>query len=182
MHCAAPDCVANCPVKALTKTEYGPVLYNAKTCIGCQTCVRVCPFHVPQFDAEIKKIVKCSMCAHKTSEGKQPSCVEVCPTGALQFGEYADILAKAKATAAKGKMKIYGLKENGGTSLFVLAKTDPVMAGYPKVGPKKIKGSASLGELVTAPAIVALAVGGFTKFAERKDRIRAEEEAKKSEK
>jgi len=181
MHCQTPDCVANCPVKALTKSEYGPVLYDAKTCIGCKTCVRVCPFHVPQFDEETKKIVKCSMCAHKTAEGKRPSCVEICPTGALEFGEYNAIVAKAKAAAAKGKMKIYGLKENGGTSLFVVAKSDPVLAGYPKVGAKAAKGRASLGDLITAPAVVALAVGGFKKFAERKDRIKAEEEAEKSE-
>jgi hypothetical protein len=48
------------------------------------------------------------------------------------------------------------------------------------VAAKALKNKASLGEMVTAPAIVALAVGGFKKFTERKDRIKAEE-AKKSE-
>lgn len=180
MHCLEPDCVANCPVKALTKSDSGQVLYDSRKCVGCQTCVRVCKFHVPLFDENTKKIVKCSMCAHRTGNNQLPACVEVCPTGALQFGEYSEILAKAKAAAAKGKMKVYGLKENGGTSFFVVAKTDPVLAGYPKVGAKALKNKASLGDLAMAPALVALAVGGFKKFAERKDRIKAEE-AKKSE-
>jgi len=179
MHCLDADCVANCPVKALTKSEYGPVLYNAQTCIGCQTCVRVCPFHVPQFDEASKKIFKCSMCAHKTSQGKVPSCVEVCPTGALQFGEYQKILAKAKAMAAKDKLMIYGMQENGGTHLFVLAKTDPVVFGYPKV-PAKVKKSASLGDALALPAIAAVAFGGFTKFNERKARVKAEEKGRSS--
>jgi Fe-S-cluster-containing dehydrogenase component len=174
MHCLDPDCVANCPVKALTKSEYGPVLYNAQTCIGCKTCTRVCPFHVPQFDEATKKIVKCSMCAHKTSEGKVPSCVEVCPTGALQFGEYQEILTKAKAMAAKDKLVLYGVAENGGTHLFVLAKTDPVVAGYPKV-PAKAKKSVSLGDSLALPAIAAVAFGGLKKFGERKVRVKSEE-------
>jgi Fe-S-cluster-containing dehydrogenase component len=181
MHCLDPDCVANCPVKALTKSEYGPVLYNAKTCIGCKTCVRSCKFHVPQFDEASKKIVKCSLCAHKVSEGKLPSCVEVCPTGALQFGEYQEILAKAKDMAAKGKLKLYGMQENGGTHLFVLSKTDPAVAGYPQVPAKDIKKkSAALGDTLAVPAIAAVAFGGFTKFSERKARVKAEEKGRSS--
>ena len=126
MHCLEPDCVENCPVKALTKSEYGPVLYNAQKCIGCQTCVRVCKFHVPQFDADTKKIVKCSMCAHRISEDKKPACAEVCPTGALQFGEYEAMKKLAAKLAKEKKLKLYGYEENGGTHLFVLAKEDPV--------------------------------------------------------
>ena len=183
MHCLAPDCVANCPVQALTKSEYGTVLYDAKKCIGCQTCVKVCKFHIPQFDAETRKIVKCSMCSHRINDGKEPACVEVCPTGALQFGEYTDMLEKAKTLAAKHNLKIYGMKENGGTHLFILAKTDPTTFGYPKVAAKDITKSVSLGETFTVPtAIAAVAIGGFTRFSERRIRVEAEEKAKPNKK
>ena len=181
MHCEAPDCVENCPVKALTKSESGQVLYDAQKCIGCQTCVRVCKFHVPQFDADAKKIVKCSMCAHRVGLGKAPACVEICPTGALQFGEYAEMLKKAKTLAAKNNLKIYGMKENGGTHVFVLAKNEPVSFGYPKVAAKNIKKKVSMSDTVTVPtAIAAVAIGGFKKFSERRTRIEAQERDKES--
>jgi formate dehydrogenase iron-sulfur subunit len=183
MHCLEPDCVANCPVKALTKSESGQVLYDAKICIGCQTCVRMCKFGVPQFDEATKKIVKCSMCAHRAGQGKVPACVEVCSTGALQFGEYQEILAKAKTLAAKGKLKIYGAKENGGTHLFILTKNEPVAIGYPNVPAKDVKKGASIGDSFTVPtAIAAVAVGGFKQFSERRARVEAEEKDKGSKK
>jgi len=174
MHCLEPDCVENCPVKALTKSEYGPVLYDAKICIGCQTCVRVCKFHIPQFDADTKKIVKCSMCAYRINDDKKPACVEVCPTGALQFGEYEAMKKLASKMVKEKKLKLYGYVENGGTHLFVLAKEDPVKFGYPKVAKKALKGKASLDGELGVPALAALAVVGFKKYSERRSRIEAE--------
>jgi len=181
MHCLDPQCVKNCPVKALTKSDYGPVLYDAKICIGCQTCVRVCPFHIPQFDADSKKIVKCSLCAQRLGVGKQPACVEVCPTGALQFGEYKAMKALALKLAREKKLKLYGSEENGGTHLFVLAKEDPVAAGYPNVAKRMLKGGrASLDGNLGVPVMAALAVTGLKKFSERRARVEAEENNKKS--
>ncbi|HNY64601.1 MAG TPA: 4Fe-4S dicluster domain-containing protein [Deltaproteobacteria bacterium] len=176
MHCLEPDCVANCPVEALTKSASGQVLYDAAKCIGCKTCVKSCKFGIPQYDADTKKIVKCSMCAHRAGENKEPACVEICPTGALQFGEYREILAKAKALAAKGKLKIYGMNENGGTHLFVLAKVDPVKFGYPKVAAKTIKAGVSMNDLSLPTAIAAMAIGGLRKLDERKAQVAAAEE------
>lgn len=178
MHCLDPDCVANCPVKALTKMEYGPVLYDVNKCIGCQTCVRVCKFHVPQYDEDTRKIVRCSMCAHRITKGKLPACVEVCPTGALQFGEYNEILQKAKDAAAKNNLKLYGAKENGGTHVFILAKNDPVQFGYPDVPTKDIK-KASTGNAFGVPVMAAMAVGGFKKYSERRTRIEEQEKEPK---
>ncbi|MCG6538282.1 MAG: 4Fe-4S dicluster domain-containing protein, partial [Syntrophales bacterium LBB04] len=99
MQCKDPQCAKACPSGALTKSEYGPVLYDSEKCSGAKRCVEACPFHVPQFDAATNKIVKCSMCAHRVSQGKQPACVEVCPSGALQFGQYSEMAEFAKTTA-----------------------------------------------------------------------------------
>jgi len=180
MHCLDPQCVKNCPVNALTQSAYGPVLYNVETCIGCQACVRVCPFHIPQYDATTKKIIKCSLCAHRVSEGKEPACVEVCPTSALKFGEYKAIMDEARNMAKKKKLNLYGFQENGGTHLFVLAEENPLAAGYPKVAKKALmKGKAALDGEFGLPAVAALALVGMKKYSERRSRIEAE--AKKTE-
>lgn len=177
MHCLDPECVKQCPVKALTKTEYGPVLYSIETCIGCQTCVKVCPFGIPQFDEATKKIVKCSLCAHRVGEGRQPACVEACPTGALQFGEHKTVMAKAKDLATKGKLTLYGMQEAGGTHLFVLVKGDSVKAGYPSVARKALKTMKSSADgLIKVPVMAGLVLGGLKKLSERKESISNEKD------
>ncbi len=180
MHCLAPECVKNCPVKALSSTEYGPVLYDMKTCIGCQTCVKVCPFHIPQYDEATKKIVKCSMCAQKVGNGQQPSCVEACPTGALQFGEYKEIVKKASDLAKKEKLNLYGSAEAGGTHMFILTQGDAKKMGYPAVAKKPAKAKKVSMDNMGLPVVAALAIGGFKKLSDRKDRIAAEEKKKRT--
>jgi Fe-S-cluster-containing dehydrogenase component len=38
-------------------------------------------------DAEGKGVFKCDLCIHRQAEGKQPACVDACPTHALSFEE-----------------------------------------------------------------------------------------------
>lgn len=179
MHCLEPTCVANCPKQALTKTEYGPVLWDADLCIKCQTCVEQCPFHIPMFDEAQKKIVKCSMCAHRNFDGDkeaQPACVEVCPTAALSFGERDAIVSEAKKIAKEANLNIYGLEENGGTSLLVLTKEDPTAVGYPQVEKSGGSGGGSnplaIGGAVAGAAVVlGGAYVGLKKYGERKNQI-----------
>lgn len=49
MHCLEPACASVCPVAALRKTAEGPVIYDAKRCIGCRYCMTACPFNVPRY-------------------------------------------------------------------------------------------------------------------------------------
>jgi formate dehydrogenase iron-sulfur subunit len=180
MHCVDPECVKNCPVEALTKSEYGPVLYNANTCIGCKTCVDVCPFGIPQFDETSQKILKCSLCAHRIGDGTPPACVEACPTGALQFGEYAAVVAKAKALVQKHRLHLYGLEQAGGTHVIVVAKEPPVAAGYPNLPLKQGKGNqTSVQDGMDLPILAGLALGGFKKWSERKALVQAKEKGER---
>jgi formate dehydrogenase iron-sulfur subunit len=175
MHCLEPACVGVCPTGALTQSEYGPVLYNPALCTGEKECVDACPFHVPIFDELTQNIVKCTMCAHRIKEGREPACVEVCPTSALQFGEYNELVARAKELAAKTKLHIYGLEEAGGTHTIILAKEDPVTYGFPAVervaqrpkGSKIAKGS-------VVPPLAAVAVVGLKRYSERRDEVAAQ--------
>ncbi len=50
MHCQEPACASVCPVGALKKTAFGPVLYDAKKCIGCRYCMLACPYSVPRYE------------------------------------------------------------------------------------------------------------------------------------
>ena len=176
MHCLEPACVEACREScgdkpALVKSAYGPVLYDAALCQGCKECVAACPFGVPQIDEITEKMVKCSMCAHRIKDGREPACVEACPTGALMFGEHKDMVAKAKSMATEQKLQLYGLKENGGGHFIVLTRAAPAEIGYPEVALYPARRLHVAGAGVTAPAIAALALGGLKKFSDRRHRI-----------
>lgn len=43
-HCEDPICVKSCIAGALSKDEHGVVLIDKDKCVGCFTCVTVCPY------------------------------------------------------------------------------------------------------------------------------------------
>jgi len=128
MHCLEPACVSVCPVAALHKTEEGAVVYDAKRCMGCRYCMVGCPFDMPKYewDKPLPLVRKCIMCYEKRlSEGKQPACTSVCPTGATIFGERDALVEEAHRRIRNEPDKyvnhIYGLQEAGGTSVLYLS-------------------------------------------------------------
>ena len=85
-HCAKPWCMEVYPVKAISKAENGVVTVNQEKCIGCQSCLKACPFGVPQFSKKNKpaKMQKCDMCINELYLSKdEPPCVATCNTKAL---------------------------------------------------------------------------------------------------
>ena len=94
-HCDSPACMAKCPQGAISKDpDTGIVNNDPEKCIGCGTCAIACPYSAPKVDEEIKKAVRCDMCADRVAEGKQPICVEACPLRALDFGEISELRQK----------------------------------------------------------------------------------------
>lgn len=86
-HCANPRCVKNCPSGALSKREKdGIVLLNKEKCLGCQSCVRFCPYGAPRYFAEERKAGKCDFCVDYLDNLEEPACVAACPMRALRFG------------------------------------------------------------------------------------------------
>lgn len=83
-HCSDPICVKSCISGALSKVGDGRVEIDHNKCIGCLTCVLVCPFGALSQDGE-GVMQKCELCA-KNQSG-EPACVKGCPNRAIVFEE-----------------------------------------------------------------------------------------------
>ena len=93
-HCLDAACVANCPTGAMYRDEEdGTVQHDDEKCIGCQYCVKACPYGVPQHIESIQKTHKCDGCIELRANGEQPACVAACPMRALEFGPIDELRA-----------------------------------------------------------------------------------------
>jgi Fe-S-cluster-containing dehydrogenase component len=89
-HCGRPVCLEGCPVGAYRKRADGVVVQDNAKCIGCEQCVRSCPFGAPRYNATTKRAEKCGLCHERLDDGRDPSCVQGCPTGALKLVDLLD--------------------------------------------------------------------------------------------
>ncbi|MGA8242981.1 MAG: 4Fe-4S binding protein, partial [Desulfobacterales bacterium] len=64
-------------------------------CIGCRTCVSVCPFGAMNFNTIDRKVIKCDLC-----DG-DPQCVRFCEVKAVDYVDAGDISIQKKRTAAQ---------------------------------------------------------------------------------
>lgn len=80
-HCKNPICVRSCISGALTRTD-GVISIDKSKCVGCFTCVLVCPFGAVM-PSENGAVQKCELCIGNLA-GK-PACVEGCPNKAIVF-------------------------------------------------------------------------------------------------
>jgi anaerobic carbon-monoxide dehydrogenase iron sulfur subunit len=79
-HCEDAPCVTACLSGAMTKDVMtGLVEHNKDKCIGCWTCVMVCPYGALKTDVSGKVVAKCDLC----QELENPACVANCPNRAL---------------------------------------------------------------------------------------------------
>jgi heterodisulfide reductase subunit A-like polyferredoxin len=91
-----------------TRTSNARVaVVDADKCVGCLTCVRTCPFDVPQIKADLRGVggivgaafiepVACQGCG---------SCVSECPAKAIQLMHYTDAQLLIKVDALFGKAR-----------------------------------------------------------------------------
>ena len=183
MHCNDPACVSVCPVSAFIKTPEGPVIYDAKRCIGCRFCMVACPFGVPkyQWSKGLPLVVKCSGCYSRVKEGLIPACAKACPT-AITYGSRQEMINEAnrRLTAHPGKYmsRIYGLEEAGGTSVLYLSMLPFNELGFKKVTQRPLP-SLTWAALRFVPAAF-ITMGGSLAFiswlTNRTERIRKEKE------
>ena len=124
MQCDNPPCLPVCPVEATTKRADGIVAIDYQKCIGCQQCVKACPYGMRIYDGganynqplttyeqrtsyeynkawsrtgeqtPVNKVRKCHYCLHRIENGQQPACVESCPGKARVFGNVNDFTSE----------------------------------------------------------------------------------------
>ncbi|HJO93514.1 MAG TPA: 4Fe-4S dicluster domain-containing protein [Victivallales bacterium] len=86
MHCDNAPCIAVCPSHAVSrKNDKSPVTINNDRCIGCHECIIICPFGVIKNGPDGKSLIKCDLCIKRLEDGKDPACVESCPTKAIKY-------------------------------------------------------------------------------------------------
>ena len=187
MHCNEPACASVCPVGAFKKTAEGPVTYDADRCIGCRFCMVACPFGVPKYEwsKAFPLVKKCTGCFSRIKEGKKPACATTCAS-AISYGARGDMLKEASRRIAnrpeKYLKKLYGAEEAGGTSVIYLTALPFDELGFKHVTKRPLP-SYTWQALRLVPGIF-LTVGSslslLSWFTHRKDRLKKEEEQRKS--
>src|SRR5438477_9100453 len=102
-HCVDPGCLTGCPVLAYDKDPLtGIVRHLDDQCIGCQYCVMMCPYEVPQYSKARGIVRKCDMCQSRLAVGEAPACVQACPTSAISITliEQAKVRGKYRQLSA----------------------------------------------------------------------------------
>jgi len=93
--CQDAPCMNVCPVKAISRDEeLGRVFVDYDVCIGCRSCVAVCPFGAMNFNIRDKQVFKCDLC-----DG-EPQCVRFCEEKAIDYLEMDDVSIYKKRDAA----------------------------------------------------------------------------------
>ena len=118
-----------CIVGAFSRGPNGQVVYDPWKCIGCRYCMAACPFQAPAYEfnnAFTPQVRKCTFCfEQKTSQGKNPACVQACPMEVMTFGKRNELIDSAKNRIKKYPERyiphIYGEHELGGTSWLYLS-------------------------------------------------------------
>ncbi|MGN1002130.1 MAG: 4Fe-4S dicluster domain-containing protein [Oscillospiraceae bacterium] len=82
-HCSDAICVRSCISGALTKRD-GAVCIDKSKCVGCFTCVLVCPYGAIA-QGEDGAVQKCELCLENACGA--PACVTGCPNKAIVYEE-----------------------------------------------------------------------------------------------
>jgi carbon-monoxide dehydrogenase iron sulfur subunit len=83
-HCGEPLCVKSCITGALSIDRDGVVQIDGERCVGCYTCIMVCPYGAVM-PGDGGAIQKCELCV-KNAAGA-PACVTGCPNRAIVYEE-----------------------------------------------------------------------------------------------
>ena len=96
-HCDDAPCMHACIAGAISRTEEHVVLTDKDKCIGCWTCVMVCPYGVIGRQMEEQKAYRCDRCP----DLEEPACVSACPTKALVYQTVENFSATQRGAAAE---------------------------------------------------------------------------------
>ncbi|MEQ8200231.1 MAG: 4Fe-4S dicluster domain-containing protein [Syntrophomonadaceae bacterium] len=99
--CANPPCAAVCLMNVIKKDPAtGITVPGHNSCIGCRACQLACPFEARTYDHIHDVMVNCDLC------WGHPACVEICPTGALQYCDISSHLAAVRDAEAVKRTRV----------------------------------------------------------------------------
>ncbi|MBW2368846.1 MAG: 4Fe-4S dicluster domain-containing protein [Deltaproteobacteria bacterium] len=93
--CEDAPCQNVCPVRAISRdADFGFLKVDQEVCIGCRSCVNVCPFGAMNYNSDARKVFKCDLC------GGQPQCVRFCEEKAVDYITAGTVSAQKKRDGA----------------------------------------------------------------------------------
>ena len=185
-HCSNAGCLDACPTGALIRTEFETVIVQSDICNGCGYCVAACPFGVINRDPYDGRAAKCTLCYDRLEDGMEPACAKACPTDAIQFGEWDDLVERAKgrvvALHERGMQNAYlygagdepGEKLAGDLGAFFLLTEPPERFGLPAQADSPVQENMPVSTLagLTAGAVAMAATVTSFVLAHRRGRRR----------
>jgi carbon-monoxide dehydrogenase iron sulfur subunit len=94
--CEKAPCITICPAGARKRIpETNAVVSDEKRCVGCKSCLYVCPYSAPTLHPLTQRTITCDLC-----DGR-PLCTQVCTAGALSYTPEGDPSMERKKVFGK---------------------------------------------------------------------------------
>jgi Fe-S-cluster-containing dehydrogenase component len=92
MQCENPPCLKNAQKEAIYQRADGIVVIDPLKAKGQKQLIngKSCPYGAIYWNEEKELPQKCTFCLHRLEAGKQPRCVQVCPSECIRFGDLND--------------------------------------------------------------------------------------------
>lgn len=92
--CEDAPCKNVCPVGAISRDkDVGFLKVNHEVCIGCRSCVGICPFGAMNFNPTTRRVFKCDLC------GGNPQCVRFYAVKTVDSASSGVVRAQKKGPA-----------------------------------------------------------------------------------
>ncbi|KXB01978.1 hypothetical protein AKJ44_01730 [candidate division MSBL1 archaeon SCGC-AAA261F17] len=148
MHCGEAPCEDVCPTDAIQRTESGVVWIDYNECIGCKSCMLVCPYGVISFfDGDVGRYeglpigerikreypkdvcIKCDLCRERVEKGLEKGLepgedLEATPLCVIRCPTEARVFGDLDDSDSEVSKLI---KEEKGFQLYPQYETDPAV-------------------------------------------------------
>jgi molybdopterin-containing oxidoreductase family iron-sulfur binding subunit len=140
-HCENPACVAVCPAGATYKDENtGIVVQDTSLCIGCQSCIRACPYEgvrtyltdEPRYPIDfalgyedepahiVNTVEKCTFCYERVRNGEEPACMRLCIGRSRFWGDIEDSQSEVSQLLANRRYEQMNTEAGTGPYVYYL--------------------------------------------------------------